>query len=926
MSSAVPPRNGSTASGALQILPEAAYEVGVMLLVHSRDGSKYIGNINKRFENHLEHLPAVMVLLGTKVSDAYPSCVGFRIMLRSHFLQTKSSGSLEDNYCVFSFNFRPNRNSSVTFSQATDQDKEGIPGTKDSFDLNQSQTLYKLDFINNYRDGFFFSRHGPKLQTSDIHTQEIKRMLPLIPSTQAISLFFPADDILIAHLKKTIMNDCVGVEAQSWKVSLPESAIPKWPQNVQTRMVAGSINMLNVLSHALHDGVLQDGSGTSLNCRPQAKRFREFLHATYPSLSLETMNSVYPVFLDVVDGLCVELPFGASMFNRENTYAGINALHLLLRSGIPGADVGIVTLYPAQVQAYRNALQQCHKYAPKIGYDAVTADVLEEWVGKEIGITVIDLVRTANASGNLGYLSQARRLKLLFSLHRNGMIVIGDQKCTVTSQGTVTSAKLHKVLQWFSDNGRVVSVKDGLPQHPSQESMMRRPLLTNSTARFAGLPELENLTLSETTHEAGNMSKPVSKKQKISESFARQGFLTQKQAAFQPSASKRETRMVDGESPQTDLLQNRGTLMNPHKPDGETKPPHFQNNTNSETQMPSPEQDLRLNIGLIPVDGEVIEPHKQAQIPIKANSVEQPDESESGLSVNNGTARPGFSSAFDPLASQLKTQAHQQGVNENQDPKAQISNHGLNFVIDRYTHQSKSQVPEDYTLSASVLRADRQPGKHIDLRQVINKAKNNPISLRPDHQKTKQQDLITGPSAQVLRSELTKIGNLVPPLKPTVKLYTPNTAPDQQQSRSTISPPATASTPATTTQNGQSQPPANDLFAPGPPQSAPGTGLSSLRNNPATTAQPPAQAQEPLQQMNPDFQRRYRAKYHAIRSIFDSLHDDDHTAISPLEDHLFRRLAEAYISDDAGGFDAVYVQLLGVAKGLLPGGSGEVGG
>lgn len=164
------------------------------------------------------------------------------------------------------------------------------------------------------------------------------------------------------------------------------------------------------------------------------------------------------------------------MLNRGNTYTAINALHKLKAAEISLNHVAIVTLYPTQAAAYRDALSRCHRLDPSSGYDCVQVGLLEAWVNKTVGVAIIDLVRTRNASGNLGYLSQANRLKVLLTLHRDGLIIVGNRGCTVTSQGSATSTKLDKVLQWFVDNGRIVQMSNkGLPQASEYPSLGKVP-------------------------------------------------------------------------------------------------------------------------------------------------------------------------------------------------------------------------------------------------------------------------------------------------------------------------------------------------------------------------------------------------------------------------------------------------------------------
>ena len=380
-------------------------------------------------------------------------------------------------------------------------------------------------------------------------------MVFCIAYASIVSLFFDADEILVSYLERAIKNGCVGELGPSWKDNLPESATSHFLSNPQTRMVAGSTDILNILNVALRDRIVTDGPLTSIKHRPQARRFKEFVQGTYPFIREEASAKVYPIMLNVTDGLCLELPFGASFYNKENVYTGINALRGLMTFEIPGADIGIVAFYPAQAEAYRRALKQYHHRSPATGYDAVKVDVIENWIDKEIGITIIDLVRTANASGNLGHLSQARRVKLALTIHRNGMIFIGDRKCTINSIGKVTTTKLEKVLEWFQYQGRIVdsngeSVRKhvGQPQNQGQIVDFNR----ESVRTHVGHSPLETLKAL-APRRGSNQSQGIAA---ITASFARQGFLNPKQNATSDLIAGASPRRTDDKAAVADEPRN----------------------------------------------------------------------------------------------------------------------------------------------------------------------------------------------------------------------------------------------------------------------------------------------------------------------------------------------------------------------------------
>lgn len=104
-------------NGGLHIMPDAAHEVSATLLI-TIDGRKVsVGNIRENFDD----LSNVLVRLGTKVSDGYPSSIGFRVLLRTNVPKIKDSGSIEDNYHLVSCKFDP-RWGEVSYMHTTKED------------------------------------------------------------------------------------------------------------------------------------------------------------------------------------------------------------------------------------------------------------------------------------------------------------------------------------------------------------------------------------------------------------------------------------------------------------------------------------------------------------------------------------------------------------------------------------------------------------------------------------------------------------------------------------------------------------------------------------------------------------------------------------------------------------------------------------
>ena len=96
-------------------------------------------------------------------------------------------------------------------------------------------------------------------------------------------------------------------------------------------------------------------------------------------------------------------------------------VHRLLIAETQPEEIGIITFYPHQVEIYRGALKICDTHRSHRGYEKVKVNVVENCAGQTVDFAIVDLVRTTNARGNLGLLSQQRRLKIALTRHKNGL-------------------------------------------------------------------------------------------------------------------------------------------------------------------------------------------------------------------------------------------------------------------------------------------------------------------------------------------------------------------------------------------------------------------------------------------------------------------------------------------------------------------------
>ena len=915
-----------------KILPASAQEVDVVLLItfDTPPGVlKQTVHCIESPERQLNGAPQVFVRLGTKVSEDHPSHVGFRIFLRqlsSH--ECALSGELEEKCHVVSFKFSP-YGSTKAYRLASKEDKAELeqhsiaPGFLDTLvgmtgvDYTQ-KNLYCLEFKPDDQGQFFdISHHGDRGDPATSYISDVHDLIKFFRYATRMKLFFLSDSVLIDHLEQAINHECRGRIAPSWKAALPETALRVWPSNMQDQMAHGSTDLLNVIIKAKKQPLVYDAATTWLESRPDAKQFKDFIHGEYPSMKLESAGKVYPVFLHV-PGLCVELPFGASMINRENTYAGVNILHKILRLPISGSNIGIVTFYPAQAEAYKYALQKCHKSVPDVGYDKVKVDILENWVGKTIGIAIVDLVRTANASGNLGWLSQARRLQVGLSLHRDGLIVIGDRKCTLAADDTIRSTKLEKALQWFDDNERIVSVSaTGVPLPASEQIRIDMPESTtkeeglsahlrpspnrSSVVKYVGIPGLDlKMRKANTSTTSSSWKKTGYNFNSASDSFARQQeILAAKQNVLPDTKAKCDSVILDGEATKT-MPKPLEKLIDF---DDETeavevyKPPHLRNSRSTARACQDKASPTESAIQLLAAP--VVQTGAIGGRVFGDTSVENLDQR--------------FNAMFHSPAP---------GATKISKPASPVRTSPLEETIKAPAPNTKASIPKASPASEKLKDSLKREGDE-SLRLPTDKGKDifDTRSESENLKPTSSDPYMLGSAALDSKD---KVGISFSPTFPKVNL--PKRTPSPERQKANLNLAHQLMTTALSPRPMNAQPASN-----GNPSFATPFGNPTARSNSFVFNTPMAQQSPQISNMQESFafgqqnteptsapfQMRYRAKYQAIRDVFNAIRDP--TLSSPTEDQMFRRLADSYIVEDAASFDRIYLELLGIASGLHDG-------
>ena len=159
-------------------------------------------------------------------------------------------------------------------------------------------------------------------------------------------------------------------------------------------------------------------TGVAAEARPQLRGFRwprpDVSIALVPSRSME-------------DG-------GASSSSKRNAGEAQQLCDILrdvLAAGeLQPADVGVVTPYKAQVATIRQLLGDRLKH---LGGRAVEVGSVDGFQGREKELILFSAVR-ANRGGSLGFVSDARRLNVLLTRARRGMVVVADPPTLVHSR------------------------------------------------------------------------------------------------------------------------------------------------------------------------------------------------------------------------------------------------------------------------------------------------------------------------------------------------------------------------------------------------------------------------------------------------------------------------------------------------------------
>lgn len=125
-----------------------------------------------------------------------------------------------------------------------------------------------------------------------------------------------------------------------------------------------------------------------------------------------------PMAFVPVDGDELLSPDGASKENPAEASWAVKILIGLVEGGeVDLSDIGIVTPYAGQVRAIRDMIPE--------SLQSVEVRTVDGYQGREKDVIIFSCVRS-NKDGNVGFLSDPRRLNVALTRSRRGLVVIGD--------------------------------------------------------------------------------------------------------------------------------------------------------------------------------------------------------------------------------------------------------------------------------------------------------------------------------------------------------------------------------------------------------------------------------------------------------------------------------------------------------------------
>jgi regulator of nonsense transcripts 1 len=163
-----------------------------------------------------------------------------------------------------------------------------------------------------------------------------------------------------------------------------------------------------------------------------------------------------PVAFVPIEGVEIEDEEGKSKSNMDEAAKVVSIVDDLLAAGdISAQDIGVISPYNGQVRLLTDLFIQAGGFEDGEPYNGLEIKSVDGYQGREKEIIIFTAVR-ANERGEIGFLSDKRRLNVAITRARRGLIVLGNPT-TLRHDGTWRSyldwAEEHNLFAWHITHG-----------------------------------------------------------------------------------------------------------------------------------------------------------------------------------------------------------------------------------------------------------------------------------------------------------------------------------------------------------------------------------------------------------------------------------------------------------------------------------------
>ncbi len=193
------------------------------------------------------------------------------------------------------------------------------------------------------------------------------------------------------------------------------------------------------VQYRMHERIMRFSSDTFYDGSLTAhESVSQHVLSDLPTIAADGVDDAPVVFYDTAGAGWEEKleENGLSKLNPNEGKLVLEQVAALCEAGLAPADIAVIAPYAAQVRWLR---QNCE-------YDQLEIDTVDGFQGREKEAVVMCTVRS-NSKGEVGFLSDSRRMNVALTRARRKLIVIGDSS-TLGSDAFFTN-----LLQWFEDVG-----------------------------------------------------------------------------------------------------------------------------------------------------------------------------------------------------------------------------------------------------------------------------------------------------------------------------------------------------------------------------------------------------------------------------------------------------------------------------------------